>query len=57
MSAAREIEELTAAGKALGLVDAELRDFVAEERSALKTRADAERAERILEREAAAAEA
>ena len=57
MSAAREIEELTAAGKALGLVDAELREFVAEERSALKTRADAERAERILEREAAAAEA
>ena len=55
MSSAREIEELTAAGKALGLVHTELREFIAEESSALKTRADVEHAERILEREAAAA--
>ena len=41
--------------KALGLVDIELREFVAKESSALKTRADVEHAERILEREAAAA--
>ena len=54
MSAAREVEELVAAGKPLGLADTEFREFVAEERSALKTRADAER---ILELEAAAAEA
>ena len=32
-SAAREIKELAAAGKALGLVDDELRESVAEERS------------------------